>query len=227
MLVTVPKSGILIITFSGTNLPLASLPLGYTSYKKPTGLTINDNLAGNTNLTTPVAPEFTAIVSGSDRFTQVGWDIKTSRSDLGLSSFEGLDNSNNSKLTLYAVSCFWDKGIVTVTGYLKDNPNIRESRILTITGAFDLDEQPCVNAVNKNISNSGFIIYPNPSKGSIKIKAEIEGLVTITDLQGRLVTQLVLNMNNKSVESNLEPGVYLVNFKSNTSTVTRKIIITP
>ncbi|MFA9215083.1 MAG: T9SS type A sorting domain-containing protein [Candidatus Methylacidiphilales bacterium] len=77
------------------------------------------------------------------------------------------------------------------------------------------------------ISNPSFQVYPNPSKGEIKINGLTNNTqLEIFDLKGALVKNDLINENNIIDVSNLRNGIYLIKLITNTDLIfTQKLII--
>ena len=83
-----------------------------------------------------------------------------------------------------------------------------------------------VTAETKEINESDFSIYPNPSTGNVFIESPVDYDLSIYDFHGRLI-QAVLNQSfEKNVELNLNKGVYIFEIETITGKTTRKVIIT-
>lgn len=81
------------------------------------------------------------------------------------------------------------------------------------------------------LANDSFIastakIYPNPVSSSLYIETELnEFNYTIYSIEGKIIKQGKSNVSEASVDvSNLNPGIYLVEFESNGSKTIQKII---
>lgn len=83
-----------------------------------------------------------------------------------------------------------------------------------------------VTAETKEINESDFSIYPNPSTGNVFIESPIDYDLSIYDFHGRLIQAVSNQSFEKSVELNLTQGVYLFEFETITGKITRKVIIT-
>lgn len=102
------------------------------------------------------------------------------------------------------------------------------------TDVFDCDpwvmkrKQPIVSGIsNQNISKIHFIIYPNPTKGSVYIEfpTPIDDTIEIIDISGRVLYYKHLNGQNIELDvSNLPRGMYLLKLKNN-PLVTQRLII--
>ena len=118
----------------------------------------------------------------------------------------------------------------TTTGYLAsedcgiDTPvtfasiGFPESRII-----LDLVEG---TAGTEDFNTANFSVYPNPANDVINVSyADAIDGVTITDLNGRVVKQVVLGVNEAQINiADLSQGVYILNASSNGKTVTEKIV---
>lgn len=82
--------------------------------------------------------------------------------------------------------------------------------------------------VSRNdVLTSAFSIYPNPAKDVINISNATDAIenVTITDMNGRVVKQVVMGVNEGQINiSDLSQGVYILNATSNGKSVTEKIV---
>jgi hypothetical protein len=89
-----------------------------------------------------------------------------------------------------------------------------------------------LNEINQDLSSAQ--LFPNPSKGessfSVQSKTECKSELIVFDALGKTVLQksVLIEKGNNKIEIALEgasPGVYLVNLKSESSNLTRKLII--
>lgn len=83
-----------------------------------------------------------------------------------------------------------------------------------------------VASVNNHLT-SAFSIYPNPAKDVINISNVTDAIenVTITDMNGRVVKQVAMGVNEGQINiSDLSQGVYILNATSNGKSVTEKIV---
>lgn len=82
------------------------------------------------------------------------------------------------------------------------------------------------NASVDNHLAPSFSIYPNPANDVINISyADAIENVTITDMNGRIVKQVVLGVNEGQINiADLSQGVYILNATSNGKSVTEKIV---
>ncbi len=114
----------------------------------------------------------------------------------------------------YSISLSSDGSVVAVGG--RQNDGIGEDaghvRIFSY-GQTSIDE----------VENAGVLIYPNPSNGVFSIENAENYEITISDISGRIVFN-AKNVNKTNVEL-LKSGVYLINFKSETRSLSSKIII--
>ncbi len=91
--------------------------------------------------------------------------------------------------------------------------------IINLTGESD--------ASNEDFISSTFSVYPNPSKDVINVANSVDAIenVTITDMNGRVVKQVVLGVNEGQINiSDLSQGVYILNATSNGKSVIEKIV---
>jgi len=78
----------------------------------------------------------------------------------------------------------------------------------------------------EDFTTASFSIYPNPATDFIRISNGVDTIenVTITDLNGRIVKQTILDANQQINISDLAQGVYILNATSNGKTITEKIV---
>jgi gingipain R len=76
-------------------------------------------------------------------------------------------------------------------------------------------------------SNPSFQVYPNPSRGEIKINGITNNTqLEIFDLKGSLMKKELINENNIIDVSNLRNGIYFIKLRTNTDLIfTQKLII--
>ncbi|MES2410289.1 MAG: T9SS type A sorting domain-containing protein [Bacteroidota bacterium] len=75
-------------------------------------------------------------------------------------------------------------------------------------------------------NNYGISLYPNPSKGEFTIQVSnifVGGKATIYNLLGQAVKEF--NIDENEEQTNLNPGVYLVNVQKENKTITKKIVV--
>jgi glycosidase len=79
---------------------------------------------------------------------------------------------------------------------------------------------------NNEIYADNFIIYPNPAKNTFKINKSVEN-VTIYDTTGKLISTFKgdFQENHEFNISNITQGLYILNFKTETASVSKRLII--
>ncbi|MCE3225590.1 MAG: hypothetical protein K0S32_141 [Bacteroidetes bacterium] len=118
-----------------------------------------------------------------------------------------------------ATTFIWNTGAVTAVVVI--NPTVTTS--YTVSGT---DANNCTNTatITQNVSactglneaDGSFVkplsVYPNPGNGEFWLKAETEGLVSVYDITGRLISELQINKDNLNKEQQLvlAAGVYHV-----------------
>ncbi len=83
------------------------------------------------------------------------------------------------------------------------------------------------DAKSNNTTIEGLNFYPNPvSNGRIYVtsKLGLDKEIAIFDVLGKKVLQTVLTTKELVIGS-LQPGVYIIKFKENEATATRKLIV--
>lgn len=76
-----------------------------------------------------------------------------------------------------------------------------------------------------DISKSSVKIYPNPSKNHFFLETENAGNVVIQDLSGKVVFSSIVNKGKNEINTNLQPGVYIITQQSEGKKSNTKLII--
>ena len=78
-------------------------------------------------------------------------------------------------------------------------------------------------------TNNSFLMYPNPAKGTLKIKLDNlvgQGTLRITNLVGKEVKIQAMSLGNNNIDiNNLSKGVYLVSLVTTNGKATQKLVI--
>lgn len=84
-------------------------------------------------------------------------------------------------------------------------------------------------AVDDVPAHQDILIYPNPSTGFFSVKHATTGELSVYESTGRLIDRTTLQPGNTAVQfptaHPLQRGVYLVQIKTNTATITQKLIV--
>ena len=129
----------------------------------------------------------------------------------------------------YRGSWAWkDTAAPNVGNWVYNIDNCSDSSSTTQTSAcpFPLCAGQPLTSVDNNLSND-ILIYPNPSSGILNLKSitEIEQY-SIFNISGKLLLRKLVNLKEITLElTNLENGTYFLNFTTNNSLVTKKIIV--
>ena len=129
----------------------------------------------------------------------------------------------------YRGSWAWkDTAAPNVGNWVYNVDNCSDSSSTTQTSAcpFPLCVGLPLTSVDNNLSND-ILIYPNPSSGILNLKSitEIEQY-SIFNISGKLLLRKLVNLKEITLElTNLENGTYFLNFTTNNSLVTKKIIV--
>ena len=76
-----------------------------------------------------------------------------------------------------------------------------------------------------DFDQNSFRIYPNPAKNSFQIESVENGTIKIFDLNGKLIQTEEKNSVQKQIQIRLPKGIYLVEFETEKSKSTQKLII--
>ncbi len=127
-------------------------------------------------------------------------------------------NDINNSYTLDGVQL--DAGTTTVTWTATDAGNNSSTCI------FDIVVNEYSNIINSTSNN--FKIYPNPTKGMVKLKninSNIENL-TISDITGKVILTNINIKNDDMIDLNsLDSGIYILTIQTEKENITTKIII--
>jgi len=92
----------------------------------------------------------------------------------------------------------------------------------TATSSFDVTVNAFVNIAD--LSKLGISIYPNPSTGIFTVETKDNFDVTITDISGKIISEIPNFTNSKLDLSNQSNGIYFIKFQNSELTETLKII---
>lgn len=88
---------------------------------------------------------------------------------------------------------------------------------------FSVNLRPAGPLVLNKVNSNEIQVFPNPSNGHFSIlNAENNSMVKIIDLRGRILHQSPVNQSN---DIKLNPGIYLLSIESNTSVITKRIVV--
>ena len=105
-----------------------------------------------------------------------------------------------------------------------------------VTAVYVNDEEECESEpihvsilvpvnVNENMLD-GMMIYPNPTRGGLNIKAEGITRITISNTLGQVVYDINTNSNDEIVDmSQYEAGIYMVRVMTDNGVSTRRITL--
>jgi hypothetical protein len=79
----------------------------------------------------------------------------------------------------------------------------------------------------EEVNATNLSVYPNPASDVITVTSSLsEGMITITDVSGKLVKTVELNGLSTSLNtSGLNNGVYYITVSNGTSTSTEKVVV--
>jgi len=82
---------------------------------------------------------------------------------------------------------------------------------ITVDTWFDSSYNPVLSVNNENLPKEDFIIYPNPTYGTVKIASKIViDEVGIFDIKGCLISFQSINNNQEIEMGGIAPGTYLL-----------------
>ncbi len=228
MMVTIPKYGMVLITFAGTTINKKPLAIGYANFRKPTSFDVDyasiENGGKNITSWLDMMKFNVSLIPSIQSGSRFKWDVIKSTPTQELS----LIQESPLSFSVQALGCK-SEGMVTVVGTMFDDPNFTFTKTFNISGQNNEDGSPCTStSVNKSINNVSlpFKVSPVPSTGVVHLQSGIIGNIVVYSAQGQVVfTTPVTNISEKFT-INLESGLYYAKLNSNLGTTTRKIVIT-
>ncbi len=178
----------------------------------------NDGYEGFYKFITP-APSTTPTPVGLEEEQGSPWDWWDNATyDPAFAAYHGVPAGTGAALSLLGnPDMSSQKGntyLDTIQGYL--NPRIYIALGLGSTSAIN------------DVIESSTEIYPNPASNKVNVVSYAVGINTIEvyNLRGQLVLRKEVNANTISLNtSNLETGLYIMNIKSDNTSIKRKLII--
>lgn len=164
MIVAVPKYAMVVITFGGEILAQNNQQLGFSAYRNPTSVNF---AVDNPSLLVQNQYEsisfFATVTGGVAGSTAVGWNIIKPDSVTTLQ----ISYDNGGKTLRFDTYDCQSNGIITVTGFLVSNPNLRSPKyVVTIVGQLGFGQTSCIAEVSvqsASISGSNTISNTNGS----------------------------------------------------------------
>jgi len=95
------------------------------------------------------------------------------------------------------------------------------------TCGFDLDAVGVIHSAQsiESLQSSSIQLYPNPSKDFITILTERDLMLNILDFSGRVIIETSVNAGSSQIDiSNLNSGIYFVNFLDNQNLYNQKFV---
>ncbi|MBS2100887.1 T9SS type A sorting domain-containing protein [Carboxylicivirga linearis] len=76
-----------------------------------------------------------------------------------------------------------------------------------------------------DVSKISFDVSPNPNNGNMIVETQTMGVIKIFDISGNALYSKDVNSGKTDINVFLKSGIYLLNFKSKTQSVTKRILI--
>lgn len=190
MIVTVPKFGMVVYTFAGEVLPENRQQLGYSKNAIPTGLNLTFENASNPSIPL-VTEQFGSIiykataVGGVAATKAVGWKVLKPDTIQTLDfQYEGIT------LRINTVDCR-SNGVLTITSYLINEPNIFQTSILTVAGIITDGLSSCPafggiipeRIIGGKVTVNGVVTITSPvtiiGAGTYTATTTISGIITV------------------------------------------------
>ena len=141
----------------------------------------------------------------------------------------------NPTLTVAGYPTVWTEYTITISGLPTETPCKLAFRYFVTNGGPSGSNSNFIGVdslvIDRPLSSASFTlngvkIYPNPAKDVLYIQSETEELtkVSITDLNGRVVKEVVNNLSQISL-GDLAKGIYMVTIESATAKKVEKLIV--
>ena len=153
-----------------------------------------------------------------------------------VSSRSAMCKGESNTLTVSGASTYsWSNGATTTSVAL--TPSLVTTLIYSVTGnstsgctgttSIQVKVNACTNINEQKLIDSGFKIYPNPSKGNFKLQADINLNIILMNELGQVVKRIVLNeMNNRTISVNdLASGLYYLVSQDPNMNIYQKVLV--
>ncbi|PLX23661.1 MAG: hypothetical protein C0599_04045 [Salinivirgaceae bacterium] len=71
----------------------------------------------------------------------------------------------------------------------------------------------------------GFVVYPNPSKGNVTVKADAMGSIVVLDAVGQVILEKEFNGTSTVDMSNNSSGIYFIRLMTDNKVATKRVVI--
>jgi len=93
-------------------------------------------------------------------------------------------------------------------------------------GKYTATEVICLGTAVKEARENNWSIYPNPSQGQLTIESKQKGLVTVYNLQGKMLLQKILDSATENLDlTGYGKGVYLLRYEGKEGRSYRKVVV--
>jgi hypothetical protein len=83
----------------------------------------------------------------------------------------------------------------------------------------------CITSLREETANRDFSIYPNPVQHNFTLETGFPGIITVTDITGRIIIEKEVTERKTLFNSeSLSPGLYSVSYKTSTHLFSTKIV---
>lgn len=121
----------------------------------------------------------------------------------------------------------FEEELGTVPYLMKKLEGTSASNMVLSTWGGGLYTTGAVTGVTEKNRNSGFNLFPNPSKGFVTIDSEMDrGMVKVTDLSGKEVMRSNFSSSRFTLAlDKLESGLYIITLSNEQQVMTKKLIL--
>lgn len=131
---------------------------------------------------------------------------------------------NNTPNTVTAIGNCWREDELSndamVEAVISHKPDLATLGLVNFT-PYNCAEFMAVSDVTKGLMK----IYPNPSKNHFYLETENGGNIVIQDISGKVVFSSIVNKGKNEINTNLQPGVYIITQQSEGKKSNTKLII--
>ena len=105
------------------------------------------------------------------------------------------------------------------------NHTLKTLYLFLLSGNFYLPNS--VNLPRANFENTdlNIVVFPNPSNGTFKIQVPANAIVSVMDMQGKIILQKEIGSNTTELRLNQRSGLYLLKINTTEGTTYKKIIV--
>ena len=155
-----------------------------------------------------------------------GWIIKTN--SLGIEKWRRTLKLRSNDHYPYGIVLTPDNGFAISGALLADGGGTTQDGWIIKLDSLGCAVSGCTLSVEEEDFISDVIVYPNPSRGKFYLESNNfqNSFYEIHDLNGRLITQSIINSSKTEIELLNHQGVFILSYQNSNGIYRKKIIIT-